>query len=279
MFSDHSFVGAAQPPRYAGHVPGEAPVNPVVATWRWLGFRGNQFEPVVLFISAVGLAVGGGVWSTALGWALGVVVLSAALPLPGYFWRKRLAADDEEGDARDRLLEECLRPLLEFAATTTSLPRADRQRAAQSAADNAVRDLRNAFGEVTGVRVVVFKISDSGNAMQLCAHAGRQDRPGDFRRGTARGDKAFAVLEGSAPYVMVEDLNDAEPDEWQGTGAGYRTFISAPIRSADEGLGLLTVDAPVPGSLAKRHGSTLVLFAAVIGVFFAEATRSGGGAR
>ncbi len=219
--------------------------------------------------------MGGGNW---IG-ALGIAVVSAALPLPGFFWRKRLSSDDERGDARDRLLEESLRPLLELAATSTSQPRAARQRAAQSAADNAVRDLRNAFSDVSGIRVVVFKISDAGDAMLPYAQAGRQDRPGPFERGTARGDKAFAVLEGSRPYVIVENLDHVDPEEWQGTGTGYRTFISAPIRSADEGLGLLTVDAPVASALDARHGSTLVLFAAAVGVFFAEATRSGGGAR
>jgi hypothetical protein len=227
--------------------------------------------------AAVLLAIGGVLLIPMWGLGVPLIIIGAFAPVPGILWRRRAAVDDEKGDARERLLEECLRPLLQLAASTTSHARVERVRTMESAAVQASRDLRNAFADIAGVRVVVFKISDDGTQMVPYPPAGRQSRPGPFVRGTGRGDKAFAVLEGPDPFVIVEDLTKAQPSEWQGTGDGYRTFISAPIRTIDDGLGLLTLDAPTPGVLDARHGSTLALFAAALGVLFAEAMRGGGG--
>lgn len=265
--------------RYSVRVSDTPPVNPIKATGRWLGYYGLRFEPIVLVVSAIGLAVGGGIWAENVGFALLVIVFSACLPLPGFLWRRRTDADDVTSDARELLLEESLRPLLELGATTTSEPKAKRVTTAEAAAQRVSLDLRNAFSDIDGIRVVVFRVSEDGTQMTPFPPAGRQSRPGPFERGTARGDKAFSVLEGRDPYVMVEDLAKADPNEWQGTGDGYATFVSAPIRSSSEGLGMLTVDAPKAGALDARHGSTLALFAAALGVLFAEAVRGGGGAR
>lgn len=259
-----------------------APANPAKAFWRWLGYWGDELEPYVLVVSAIGLAIAGGLWTVNVVLSVILIVLFAALPLPGILWRRRAANDDVTSDARELLLEESLRPLLELAASTTSLPKVKRESQARLAAAQVSKDLRNAFSDIAGVRVVVFQVSDdnpSSAEMRPFPPAGRQDRPGPFVQGTARGDKAFSVLAGPRPYVMVEDLAQADPDEWQGTGDGYATFVSAPIRSETEGLGMLTVDAPAAGALDARHGSTLALFAAALGVLFAEAVRSGGGPR
>lgn len=255
-----------------------APINPAVATWRWLGYWGNRGEPFVAGLSVLG-TTGGGAGIATSGWWWFLVIVAVALPFPGVFWRRRAAEDEVQSDARERLMEESLPALLELAATTTSQPRDDRRRVAESAVLRVAGDLRNAFEDVAGVRVVVFRINDDGLQMDPYQPAGRHDRPGAFVRGTVRGDKAFAVLEGNAAFVMVENLDETAPGEWAGTGEGYKTFITAPIRSSVEGYGLLTVDAPIAGSLDERHGTTLALFASALGVFFAEATRSGGGPR
>lgn len=259
-------------------MPKSPPLNPVIAFWRWLGYWGDRGEPLVSTATLLG-TTGGAAGLATSGWWWILIVVAALLPIPGVFWRKRAGADDERADARERLMEESLPRLLELAATTTSQPRAARLRVSESAVHRVVGDLRNAFDDVPGVRVVVFRISDDGEQMIPFPPAGRNDRPNPFVRGTERGDKAFAVLEDDKSYVMVPDLSTTAPGEWAGTGDGYLTFITAPIRSLDEGFGLLTVDAPAPGSLEERHGSTLALFASALGVFFAEATRSGGGPR
>lgn len=254
------------------------PQNPAVAAWRWLGYWGDRGEPLVTTATLLGTTGGAAGLSTS-GWWWILIVVAALLPIPGVFWRKRAGEDDERADARERLMEESLPRLLELAAATSSQPRSERARVLESAVHRVVGDLRNAFDDVSGVRVVVFRISDDGTQMIPFEPAGRNDRPNPFVRGTERGDKAFAVLNWPNSYVMVQDLSKTAPGEWAGTADGYSTFITAPIRSSNEGFGLLTVDAPAPGSLEERHASTLALFASALGVFFAEATRSGGGPR
>lgn len=259
-------------------MPEAPPANPFLGSWRWLGYQANRFESVALVSSGLLLAGGGLVGTNALGISIPMLVVGTVVPAAATAWKRREEADEETSDARAVLLEQSLRPLLELAATTTSQPRAERLRTARSAAERVVIELANAFGDVPGVRVVVFRVTDDGSAMEPGQPAGRQDRPRAFARGTPRGEKAFEVLQGSRPFVRVPDLADADPAEWQGTGNGYQTFISAPIRSSEDGLGLLTVDAPVADSLEERHGATLALFAAALGVLFAEAVRGGGGA-
>lgn len=256
----------------------EKPVNPVTAMWRWLGYYGRDFEPLVFSVSSLLFALGGGLIATG-GWWFAAVLMAVAtvLPLPGYFWRRREDSDDFLGDSRERLLEQSLRPLLELAAETTSRPRADRVYVLNNAVERVAHDIRAAFDDVKGLRVVVFQVSSDGSTMTPSTPAGRQDRPGPFERGTPRGDKAFAVLDGKSPFVAVDDLTNTSPDEWEGSGDGYRTFISAPIRSPGEGFGMLTMDAPTASSLPARHGPTVALFSAALGVLMAEAIRGGGG--
>ena len=78
-------------------------------------------------------------------------------------------------------------------------------------------------------------------------------------------------------FYIVADLEREGPQSpyWAGTGSRYRTFISAPIRSTEHAFGMVTIDAPVPGSLDHQHGSTIALFAAALGILFAEAARGG----
>lgn len=263
--------------RYPKRMPHELPVNPFTASWRWAGYRGDQHGAILQILSALGIALGG-VLSTYFLW-IGILVMlaMAGLLVPGIFWRRRADRDDLEGDSRELLLEQSLRPLLELASETTSKPRRQRSETMKSAVDRVSRDIRGAFDDVEGVRVVVFQVSDDGLKMTPYAPAGRQDRPGPFERETPRGEKAFDVLGGKRAFVAVDDLSTTDPDEWQGSGDGYSTFISAPIRNSELGMGLLTMDAPKAGSLPARHGSTLALFAAALGVLMAEAARSGGG--
>lgn len=260
-------------------MPQDPPDNPIKVTWRWLGYQGDRFEPIVVAVSAIALAVGGAVWTSNIPVAVIIFIVAAFLPTPGYFWRRRAETDDLEGDSREVLLEETLRPLLELASQTTFEFKDERERVMKSAAERVSHDLRAAFGDVEGVRVVVFKLNDDATKMTPFPPAGRQDRPGPFERGTPRGDKAFEVLAGKKPFVAVDDLAKTQPDEWKGSGDGYNTFISAPIRNSKQGFGMLTVDAPQAGTLPARHGATIALFAAALGMLMAEAIRGGGGSR
>ncbi|OWY79190.1 hypothetical protein B9C99_24025 [Rhodococcus sp. BUPNP1] len=110
--------------------------------------------------------------------------------------------------------------------------------------------------------------------MNCSAARGRDQQPKSFERGSARGDKAFKVLEMAGPYRFAADLDQVgQQEEWEGSGDGYRTFITAPIRSLEKGFGLLTIDAPRAGDLDDRHGQTIALYASALAVAYAEAKR------
>lgn len=257
----------------------KAPDNPVKTLAMFVGYHVERRAPLALAISTVLLAGGGAVLTANLAVGVPMVVVGAGIPgLQQYWTRKSDSADDVAAAREKLLLEQELQPLLEYAATATNHPRAERRKDAEKAAARAVAGLRNVFTTVRGVRVVVFVVSADGQRMCPLQPGGRQDRPGPFVRGTPRGDKAFEVLEDPRKnFIIVPDLDKAAPEEWEGTGEGYRTFISAPIRSQEDGYGLLTIDAPDPGSLDDRHASTVALFAAALGVLYAEAARGGGG--
>ena len=251
------------------------PKNPISQTALWFGYWLARFEIFAAVVSAVCLALGGGIVAAQPIVGALLILVGAALPGLILYWKRKGSAVDDATAAREKLLEEKLHPLLERTASAVGLVRNERGREASRAAEKTVDDLAWAFGTVPHVRVVIFRVSDDGNRMIPRFAAGRQDRPGDFVRGTPRGDKAFEVLRGKDPYLRVANLDTENPETWAGSGVGYRTFITAPIRDLDNGYGLLTVDAPKAHTLDKRHGGTLSLFAATLAVLFAEATRGG----
>lgn len=247
----------------------QEPPNPLTATVRWLGYMAHRFEPVALLVSGIALTIGGALLQWSWYVAAGPILVGAALPALAVFWARRITAHDDVVQAREKLLEEALAPLLEFAASVTTRPRAVRRKDAEMAASNASRDLKNAFDTVPDVRVVVFVVSDDGSELVPFAPSGRQVRPRILERGTPDGEHAFYALETFSGRYVIEEL-ERSPDD---PGAGFETRLTAPIRSTVEGFGLLTIDAPGAGSLDRSHGATVALFAAALGVLFAEAAR------
>ncbi|WP_162175471.1 GAF domain-containing protein [Paraoerskovia marina] len=266
----------------------EQPGNPLVALWRFIGYHAATRKVGSTFAAGVLLAFGGHMLGTSIRirvagldvtlnapwWGATAVIVGVLVGVAALSWERQDDTLEVRTEARDRLLEQELAPLLDAAASTTGLARQDRIREAHAAAARAVASLCGAFDDVPGVRAIVFLVSDDGTRMTTAQSAGRSQRPGDFVRGTERGDKAFDVLlRERRRQVTVANLTDADPNEWAGSGDGYGTFISAPIRSGSEGFGLLTVDAEIPGTLDRSHASTVALFAAALAVLFAETAR------
>lgn len=128
-------------------------------------------------------------------------------------------------------------------------------------------------GDIDGVRAVVYQVAPDEESMQVVDFSSKGHRmdPQPFVRGNERGDKAFATLvRGEAIFV---DSIALAPDEWAGSGTGYNTFITTPIRSRTEGFGLLTVDAPETDSLTEDDENDLRLIAGILAMIFAEELR------
>lgn len=244
----------------------------------WLGYQLSRREKRFETLSFAAGLLGSGIVGSAPRFggpliAFAVIVFGSLL-----YWRSKSDSSDDTLAARELLLEESLSPILEQLADAAPQPAAQRRETAKRLAERACTELAaKAFATIPGVRVCVFVISDDAKQMACAAKAGRNQRPKSFDRGTDRGDKAFEVLNNPLPYLFAADLdNTSAQDEWAGSGDGYRTFITAPIRSSDTGFGLLTIDAPKAGDLDDRHGRTIALYAAALAVAYAEATRSPG---
>ncbi|WP_211717197.1 GAF domain-containing protein [Nocardiopsis sp. MG754419] len=258
----------------------QKPVNPLRGTLSWLGYVVHRHKPLALSLSGLLVAFGTILSGIEIWWGVPPICAGVIIPALDLWWERRSENNNELTSAREKVLEEALAPLLELAATATFRPREKRIETAEAAAMRVAGDLRAAFASVPEVRAVVFVVSTDGLRMEPRFPAGRPDRPRDFVRGTERGDQAFRILdELPGRFIIVEDLRSegADTPYWAGTGAHYNTFIAAPIRSTEHAFGMVTIDAPQPGSLDHQHGSTIALFAAALGILFAEAARGATG--
>lgn len=255
------------------------PVNPITATWNWLAYQSSRFATVSFLITSVGGISSGFILSlySESGWFIVVglfVAVVTAIPSAGtVYWERKNEEAEDVGAARERVMDEAIPPLLDKARLLSTTPRMQRQQALDLAAETVTNNLYSAFRSVTGIRAVVYKVSDDGTQMVPIARAGRSQLPQPFVKGTRRGDYAFESLKMAEYFAFIDDIEEA-PHTWGGSGKGYSTYISAPIRGKDVGYGMLTLDAPKVGDLDSRDGSTVSLLAATLSLFFHEAQRT-----
>ncbi len=96
-------------------------------------------------------------------------------------------------------------------------------------------------------RAALFELADA--VMRLTAWTGRAEEPREvFARGDPNGDTAHALV-AARDYVFVEDVQAPPSDVNIRPEAGYRTFLAVAVYAADKNFGMLTVDAPEPGTL------------------------------
>ncbi|ALE91852.1 hypothetical protein AOC05_05110 [Arthrobacter alpinus] len=260
-------------------MPAISPPNPIVTLWAWFSYQSSRFAPWTLVLASLGALCGGAMLSSS-DLTLGVRVLGigvglvTALPSAGnLYWDSKNEDAEDVTAARERVMDESIPPLLEDICSLAASPKKTRQAALKQASNTVVKDLLVAYSGVQGVRAVVYMISDDTKRMTPLAKAGRSQRPGDFVRGSVRGDKAFETLSIADNFLFEPNIAQAS-DQWAGSGSGYVTFISAPIRVGRTGYGLLTLDAPKVGDLDARDGSTVSLLAATLSIYFSEANRT-----
>lgn len=257
----------------------EIPGNPLLASWNWFAYQCSQFAPLTPVITSIGGVVGGAILAApnagmqGILWGIGVAGLTALPTAGNVYWDRKNDAAEDVTAARERVMDEAIPPLLEEACRLSTATKADRTRTRKEAALLVTKDLITAYSGVAGVRAVVYEISADAKRMTVLAKSGRSQQPKPFIRGTARGDRAFAVLSMTENFSFEADISSA-PDSWGGTGKGYVTYISAPIRVGNSGYGLLTLDAPRVGDLDSRDGSTVSLLAAALSIYFSEANRT-----
>jgi putative methionine-R-sulfoxide reductase with GAF domain len=203
----------------------------------------------------------------------GICVSVAGLALSGVVEHSRRKTRDSlssEGGSFQLALEQGFVPSLEDLAKMVGKPHGNRQRDYQRVIDNASQVLSISFP--SKVRVVVYRSTDASVGSRELAvetHTGRRGKPKPFTEGDGgRGDAVFDWLTSGAP-LFVADLTVEQLPGWQGSGKGYKTFISAPITVDGMPRGMLTVDAPTPGDLDETDSSLVESLAALVGVAFA----------
>jgi hypothetical protein len=132
--------------------------------------------------------------------------------------------------------------------------------------------LRSIVSEHVGrPRAVVYLLNVDANPLQMesIGHHGRGARPRPFIEGTPRGDAALAFLE-ERSTAFYRNLNGRKkPAGYDGTMAGYRTFIAAPIYTPSAGVyGMVTLDAPEPNSLTLGDVALTELIADLMSIPF-----------
>lgn len=236
----------------------------------------------VVFIGGAAVAAGiaGKVHGVAAAIGVGVgallLVLIACIETVRELYRSRLRDQDNDAAAAELVaVRSALRPIVESIADMHALQKVARRERAHNLAQRGAEALALVMQNgIPGFRSVVYRQDAAATVLSVSGWAGRPDRtPGEFRRGDARGDAAFAVIERREP-AFVRDVEDDDEvagleGAYSGTRTGYRTFISAPIADRQRTYGMVTVDAPRPGDLLSSDQHLVMLVADLLAITFA----------
>lgn len=204
-------------------------------------------------------------------WALALAILDAgSLVSIEVVRRKESERATEEGTSFQLAVQQGFGPSLTELAKLAGLPSDNRQRSYQRVIDDVGRVLPLMFEDVD-VRVVVYRLVKPARAENYLKVEGRDGRPGLPKNFVdndgGRGESALKWLN-ELDSRFVPDIHATKLPGWEGSGKGYRTFISAAIHADGKPLGMLTVDAPEPGDLDETDRTVVEAFAALLSVNF-----------
>lgn len=231
--------------------------------WSWL-------TPVAVLTATVTAVVTGALGG---GWLVASVI--GATLAGGYpFAREWVSSVDQriELDEASQLrvtLRNALQPLSERISRMPAMTPVPRRGEVEVVATDAASALLQVFNGVDQLRAVVYELNEAGTEMTLLAYKGRGgSRPDRFIAGTDRGDSAIRlVLENRTRFVA--DLAKESLPGYAGSGVGYRTFISVSINDGTNAYGMLTIDAPEPGSLVQLDVHVLEVVSNLVAIAFA----------
>ncbi len=123
----------------------------------------------------------------------------------------------------------------------------------------------------SGSRSTFYVRDTAGKALSRVVWAGRSrlPRPG-FHSGTPDGEFVLDLVE-RAELLVVDDVA-AHPMVTPSEYAGYRTVIAVAVTAGERRLGLLTVDAPLPGDLTRTDVELVRVLANLLGSGLAQAS-------
>ena len=205
-------------------------------------------------------------------WAAGILLLSLGLQATSFGWERRLAA---HALVTSNVLNT---HVCQMAAAVSRMPRQTEQGRIGTLNEltrYAVTALVGVFQRAKDVRAVAYSLEPDTNSLEVFRYAGVREPTGAFAAGDGgRGAKALDfVFNSTSSYLFIPDLRQERPEDYGGSGRGYRTFISVRINSGLDVYGMLTLDAADVGDLTEDDAHVVKMFANILAIAFAETTR------
>lgn len=209
------------------------------------------------------------------GIAIACLVVSVLLTLGIDWWRRSVEkAGTQEVAQYSIILSNAIQPMAEKIGLMPTQDAKARKKTATKVMGLAVFSLKLLLHNVEDIRAVVYIVNDHQDTMEVELNAGRRETPSPFKLGDGgRGDAAFKMITSGGEALFVFDVDSGPTAGWKGSGSGYSTFISAPIRAGGRAYGMLAVDAPNPGDLSENDKPIVVVLATLLAIALAEADR------
>lgn len=203
-----------------------------------------------------------------------VLVVSAAVPVAVAAHRRQAReALDLTEDARERMIGEYGAEVLREAATLEAKKRSDRQRRADAAIPHLLgRVIDKVYGDRDDLRLVFFRIGADEQSFDVDTSWGRRDSCREFEAGAARTEAQIQRLRDDSGFFLCRDTSEL-PSELDAAGRSYRSFVSVPIRSDQDGFGMISLDSTRIGGLTSRDGEMMELVAAILSFYLSLAQR------
>lgn len=201
--------------------------------------------------------------------AASILALSLLVQLSSSLWERRLAARQL---VNSNLLNTYISQMAAAVAEMPAQSVSERVGTLNELGRYAVTALVNVFHDAKDVRAIAYALTPQNDRLEVFRYAGVRQPTGSFVRGDeGRGDKALDFLRNSnSSYLFIPDLKKEKPEDYGGSGRGYRTFISVRIDSTNEVHGMLTLDAANVGDLTEDDRHVVQAFANILAIAFAE---------
>lgn len=198
------------------------------------------------------VALVGGEPTTPLGWAsfAGGVGLLLASEVPTILSARSLALATAQVESDLTMtLGAAITPIAYLLSSMAEAPEEDRPGFQKQLIEKVVQAAANLCGPPDQTRAAFFELKEG--TLSRVTWAGREEGP---RKTFASNDPDTEHIYAQVKHhglVLVEDIDKMDQSLPVNRSAKYKTFLSSAICSETHALGLLTVDALVPGTLDK----------------------------
>lgn len=200
-------------------------------------------------------------WEGYWGWIITAGILLLIIIFL-FFNRKHLR---EQPGVQTKLLLDALAVAARQIADSEHGTEGEKKSDLKAMCTHLVGALVRAYPEVEDVRAIVYFFNENHSKLTPFKDAGTRRPSGAFVITDPRGKAAIDFAHTSEKAKLQADTDQGAVG-WRGSGHGYRCFIAAPILSAADRYGMLTIDAKAPHALTSEDELVVQLAANLIGI-------------